>query len=341
MFKMTFVITIVVIAIVSGLQWAGPESTRDEQSKGCRKPMNFFIDKNGIRVIDGSQYLRIRSFSEGLAAAVTHDYEGVFLDKNGAIVIGPFPYDADDFSEGLSAVNIGRKRGFMDRNGRIAIETDYDRVYNFFEGIALGVKNDRSFFIDRTGQVTNSFGGEVKFEYCGGYPKFSGGLIAARDAGTGLCGYVGKTGKFVVEPQFKNAAPFSEGLGRVSIMKDRREFVGFIDVLGNSVIQPLFDIDSDFEYGATDFSDGMASIIDVSSLESFFYINRAGARIMSPTFARSDSFSDGLALVYDSRTSRCGYIDRNGNLKIPIQYDSASRFSEGLAAVSIRNCDEQ
>ena len=57
-------------------------------------------------------------------------------------------------------------------------------------------------------------------------------------------------------------------------------------------------------------------------------------------FALADSFSDGLALVGvgtgDPGWERWGYIDPSGKVVVEPQYFQAQRFSEGLAAVSVR-----
>ena len=62
-------------------------------------------------------------------------------------------------------------------------------------------------------------------------------------------GFIDKSGKVVIEPQFDNAEPFSEGLACVE--KDGKW--GFIDKSGKMVIEPQFD-------GASDFSEGLAKV---------------------------------------------------------------------------------
>ena len=49
---------------------------------------------------------------------------------------------------------------------------------------------------------------------------------------------------------------------------------------------------------------------------------------------RVNSFSEGLAPV--KLKGKWGYIDRNGALIIPAQYDDAGGFSEGLAPVKLK-----
>ena len=64
---------------------------------------------------------------------------------------------------------------------------------------------------------------------------------------------------------------------------------------------------------------GLAKACEEYSTDDSFY----------PTMS---SFHDGLAAV--SKDGKWGYIDKKGNLAIPLQYDKALDFSEGKAAVS-------
>jgi len=62
-------------------------------------------------------------------------------------------------------------------------------------------------------------------------------------------GYIDKTGKTVIEPQFDDARNFQEELARVKINKKW----GYIDKTGKMVIEPQFD-------RAFGFSEGLANV---------------------------------------------------------------------------------
>jgi len=57
-------------------------------------------------------------------------------------------------------------------------------------------------------------------------------LIDAYDYTKSKTGFIDKTGKFVIEPKFDNAGPFSEGLARATITEGGEEKSGFIDHSG-------------------------------------------------------------------------------------------------------------
>jgi hypothetical protein len=83
-------------------------------------------------------------------------------------------------------------------------------------------------------------------------------------------------------------------------------------------------------------------------------IDTSGKMVVTPQHGKADVFSEGLAamctksegegslehrLARQSPPSSCGYIDGDGRADIPMQFGRAERFSEGLAAVCVGECD--
>ena len=152
-------------------------------------------------------------------------------------------------------------------------------------------------------------------------------------------GYISRSGRIVVKPQFDSARGFSEGLARVEI----NGRYGFIDSSGRMAIKPVFNM-------ANDFSDGLSAVkIPDGSCElcgEWAYINKAGQVVIhtKPIVEASDyvgDFSEGLASFYSEagqpnfpRNLPYGYIDKNGKVVIPGKFGYAQEFHEGLAAVA-------
>ncbi|MEO0075749.1 MAG: WG repeat-containing protein, partial [candidate division WOR-3 bacterium] len=86
----------------------------------------------------------------------------------------------------------------------------------------------------------------------------------------GKYGYIDKTAKVVINPQFDEAFSFSEGLARVRI-GDKQ---GYIDKTGKIVINPQFDI-------ACNFSNGLAR---VKIGDKWSFIDKSGNIIINPQF---------------------------------------------------------
>jgi len=71
------------------------------------------------------------------------------------------------------------------------------------------------------------------------------------------------------------------------------------------------------------------------------FIDPQGNYVINPQFDSASSFSEGLAAVRvgDGDTGKWGFIDPQGNYVINPQFDYASSFSEGLAAVRVGDGD--
>lgn len=154
----------------------------------------------------------------------------------------------------------------------------------------------------------------------------------------GKYGFMDKTGKVVIHPQFDCAADFCDGLARVKI----GEKYGYIDESGLLVIKPQFD-------EAYDFSDGRAIIrigdyyglISKSETEikppeeyNVFRFNENRSIEIGHSYAYYDyisGFSEDMAIV--EIDGKYGYIDKKERIVIIPQFDYADDFSEGLASV--------
>ena len=150
-----------------------------------------FIDRSGAVVIS-PHFLDAQSFAGGLAAVQTEAERWGYVDKSGKLVIQPQFYRARSFSEGLAAVSMGDKWGFINTQGAIAIPAQF---------YAPQAQSD-------TGASVQPFAGEVIL-------PFSGGLAMVRLGDK--AGFIDKTGKFAIAPQFADADSFSEGLARVNV----------------------------------------------------------------------------------------------------------------------------
>jgi hypothetical protein len=135
----------------------------------------------------------------------------------------------------------------------------------------------------------------------------------------GAWGYIDREGTMVIEPQFEDAKPFSDG--RAKVIRDGAPV--FIDSTGAVVLAP------DVEW-VRSFSDGRAAASPPGS-EKAGYIDATGAFVIEPQFTRAQDFSNGRAAVQQDETY--GYINRQGTMVIEPQYDDARRFGDERAPV--------
>jgi WG containing repeat len=170
----------------------------------------------------------------------------------------------------------------------------------------------------------------------------------------GKWGYIDRSGRIVIEPQFHYASYFSEGLALVKFdgtSRDdrifRRRYDGFIDPNGDVAIQPeppegVRKVDNYQFYSFADFHDGMARIHvnDASGVAG--YVDRSGNLVVFPRYRPAVDFSEGLAYVCTAqnmdhkRKRRQGFINKEGTFEIEIdEMNYSSGFVDGRADVSL------
>jgi hypothetical protein len=171
----------------------------------------------------------------------------------------------------------------------------------------------------------------------------------------GKYGFMDRTGKTVITPQFDATYGFSEGLGSVKIGTKW----GYINTKGVVAITPQFDfagrfregrasvelgnqygfIDTDGKYisaptfrWAREFSGDFAPVQTAEGVLAF--VNRSGEVVLSGRFdGLSTGFTAGLAPA--ASTGKWGFIDTNGKWIIDPQFEGAGSFADGLAPVKV------
>lgn len=135
----------------------------------------------------------------------------------------------------------------------------------------------------------------------------------------GKYGYIDKSGKVVIQPQYENTMGFNEGLAATKLGGK----YGYIDVKGKWTIKPQFD----FTYM---FSDGLAMVeIDKKSA----WIDKTGKIVIQPQAFEKTAmgFKEGRLAV--KKDGKWGYIDKAGKVVIEAKFDEAKEFSGGVTQV--------
>jgi hypothetical protein len=157
----------------------------------------------------------------------------------------------------------------------------------------------------------------------------------------GKFGYIDRAGKVIVPPQFSYALNFVEGMARV----DLGEKWTYVNEAGE-LMKKKFDKPARFmdDY---DFSDGLA-VHRVGGKEKrtpdgyhtvivgakYGYINKKGEVVIPVSFEGAGGFRAGLAAV--KKEEKWGFIDKRGELAIPARYEAATDFAGGLARVKVQ-----
>jgi hypothetical protein len=241
-----------------------------------------YIDKTGKLVIP-MKFTHAESFNEGLAAVaegskgqfIDHDakpifnvpldvtlgfHEGIagvlyhgslaYYDRTGNKISPPIGYGPENhsFSEGLVPVEVKGKTGFMDRTGKLVVDAQFEDAADFSEGLApVKVRSEETTWCPAEGS-------------------------GSRKGFTMKWGYIDKTGKLVIPPQYESAVPFSEGLAAINTCDE----AFFIDKSGKKI-----DL-GPYRY-ASSFTGGLSRVNVMTKTGLWWgYINRSGKMIWGP-----------------------------------------------------------
>lgn len=272
-----------------------------------------YIDKNGKEIIP-PRYKEASDFMLDCAFVKTDD-KFALIDTCGKELTPPI-FDAyesiDQFAEGLNAVKAGNKWGFVNKNGQWVIPAKYDNAANFRSGLASVYNAPDDYFINPQGKAVYP-------------PLFDEWLY---DPGDGTCiafkkegkyGFADSTGRVIIQPQYKMAYSFSEGLAYVT---DDNHGTGFINMQGEYVIPPKYEFN-----GPVYCQEGRV-IICQNNLRGF--MDKNGKKITPIQYNYATPFNNGFAKVaYLDKAKMTsiyveyayGYINRNGKEIIPCLYD--------------------
>lgn len=248
------------------------------------------------------QYYSANDFSEGLAAVETKKlfgYKWGFIDKHNRWIIKPKFDNATIFKQGLAAVKKHGKWGYINKKGKWVIKPVYKEVRPFSENRTAVLLDKKVQYIDTEGQLVFSI--EKSLNFLSQKQDFKQGLAAFKK--NNKWGFIDKKGNISIKPKFEEVYSFQEGLAAVSI--DGKW--GFINKKGNWVIKPKYT-------KANSFNDGLAP---AKNHKSWMLIDAKGKEKveLKNIIRRVYSFHEGLASIYYefNYKSSCGYIDRKGN----------------------------
>lgn len=138
----------------------------------------------------------------------------------------------------------------------------------------------------------------------------------------GKIGFRDLNGKIVIEPIYDMAEMFSEGFTAVEVGGK----CGLIDESGKYIIEPKFEY-----LGSV--HNARASYL---ANDKYGFVDITGKEIIKPQFEWVDKFSEGLCVVRNDK-EKYGYIDTTGEIAIDFQFQYANKFVKGQAKFQMNN----
>lgn len=194
------------------------------------KEKRGFINKKGeIEIV--LQNLVGYPFSGGVAAVSDRNFQVGYINKYGELIT-PIEYDEPtECSEGLLRVYKDGYFGYLKCDGTPYIDHKYQNALDFNEGMAwVGIIHQQHMTLWALINKQDTMLTDYRFNQV---YDFSDGLAAVREGE--LWGFIDKSGKYVIEPQFTSAASFVNGLAWAA--KHKEDLYGFINKQGEFVIK--------------------------------------------------------------------------------------------------------
>jgi hypothetical protein len=284
-----------------------------------------FVDAKGHLVIDLSDKdwfngaVLAGTFSEGMVLAYAEDNQAGYLDREGHLKID-FQYEwAQNFSEGVAAVQVNGKMGYIDPNGQTVIDLKFDEAGDFSEGLALVRIGTEYHVINKSGDLLFQLPGSPM------NGKFSEGLLAIYMEESDQVGFVDTEGRMAIPARFQSALRFQEGLAAV---KQGNRW-GYINKDGVMIIDARFE-------SAYPFLNGRAFVQEEGK---WGIINSKGQYVKKPYYDKVESIVPEMLIslyirddyfpfsdLHEGFVARLAkddeiyYVHRNGRI-VPIKLD--------------------
>lgn len=299
-----------------------------------------YIDKTGAVKIAGP-FLDAEAFSEGLACvSVPYDmgygvksFKRGYIDVTGKMVIGPEYIYGTPFKGGYAVVtvtdtsksNYKTYQALIDRKGKRITTQQFISIHPANEGlwtvkikgaIGLAKEKDEWGFIDNKGILL-----APRFPT---QPFITEGLVSFQK--DSLYGFMDKHGKVIIEPAYKRANGFMEGMAAVQV-KDG--LWGFINKKGEMLIKPAYTSTSYFSDGVCVVFNGK-SAYDNTRLDGV--IDKTGKLIIPFEERAIHSFKNGRAVVEENGISY--YLYKNGSTSLACNAKAMQNVRYGYNAIA-------
>jgi hypothetical protein len=243
-----------------------------------------------------------------------------FINHKGKFVT-PVKYeDAKDFQpNGLAAVKTKGEYGLINQYGQFIVHPQYSYINPFSDSRAV-VMDDKGFkVINERGKVLTG----KDYSYISNYQNERALFAGTAEDGRYLYGFLNKQGKEVIPLKYESATDFNEDKAVVRVAEGQYEL---IDRKGRT----LHSFSKAY-VGAV--SDGLMAF-QLEAVGKFGFMNENGEVVIEPSFAGTQPFKDGRAIVNTDETFfRYGLIDQSGRFIIEPDYNNILFLGEGRVAL--------
>lgn len=250
-------------------------------------------------------------------------------------------YDSiGSFVDGEAYVLVGDKMGIIDSQGNEIIKPKYHYVSRFENGARLAsiMKEERvNSYITRTKKYSGFLdedGDEIlPFIFDDAQPFLSTGLAAVSK--DGKYGMINIKGRYVLEPRFDIVTDFDNGYASIACDVSRGTYNRYLD--GKfGIVNDKGEIVVDCQYYYIgSFKNGMATILLNSKYDRYGYVSTSGEILIEPQYTDANSFEGDVARVTD-QSSKSFLINSKGEAVSDKTFSYIGQFSCGYATLTPR-----
>jgi hypothetical protein len=243
-----------------------------------------------------------------------------YYDTNGIQVMKPSFREGKLFTEGMAPVDVGSnnpnyKYMYIGLGPTVKIKLPYKDAQPFSRGKARVYNGTGWNYIDTSGML-------LIFENFEEASDFIDGFALVKKSG--LYGFIGEDGRFVVKPGYSQCSEMRYGV--FAAFNPMNKKFTYLNISKDTLIKETFE-------GATLFCDSLAA---AKRKGKWGFINLKGETVIPFKFDEARSFSNGLAAVKTDNV--WFFIDNNGLEQYSTRYRSILfDFREGVALVELTN----
>lgn len=219
-----------------------------------------------------------------------------------------------DFTDDVAIVCIAEKYYVIDTTGKTLNSTGFDEISNFDYGYATVLIKGERFVDDRMGLIDKSGNYVIEPIYYELGSVDENGLLPYELPNTYKSGFINTKNEIVIEAKYRNVKPFNNGVA--CVQTDDLEW-GAINTENKWTIQPKYyllfplygtDCISFYENGLVGIMDNNGNIKVKPIYKGIYEVAKGNGNIV--VRAQNSNY-------------KSGFIDLNGNIVIPLNYDEA------------------
>ena len=250
-----------------------------------------------------------------------------YRNQDSTIIVSPKYDKTFEIHNGHGIYQFQNKFGFIDERGAEITQPSYDKTLNFKNGYAPVELNNKWGLIDTAGNEVI----KCQYENVGNFSNELDSVVL-----NNKIGFIDKNDFLIIDFKYDKKSDITWGDGREIFVMPEFQSNGLVKISLNDkfgCINKKGEIVCDINYSRIKNFENNIAVARLNN--KWGLINNLGDVILDFISQYELYIGDGLVHIEEMGNSSSKYYGLEGNLKIEIECDYSSDFSEGLAGVNI------